>query len=392
MNDVPLPRPLSLPRRQADAVLLDAALAASVAGVVAAAMAVNLGGSRQPDVFAYLFAGGLGALMLVRRNAPVLTLLATAIGLLGYYVAGYPSVGLALPVAAALYSAAEAGYLRWAVGTAFGLLVVSTTARLLEGQDVAYLFGYELATTLTVMAAAMALGDAMRARRRLLDDQAERLLQVADRKEREAAARIEQERLRIARDLHDVLAHTVSVISIHADVATEALADDKDATADALHHIHTASTGAARELRATVGLLRGDGTERQVRPTGSLAQLPDLAHQVQGNGLEVGLRIADGCPELPVAIDTTVYRIVQEALTNTVRHANASRADVTVDHRAGSVFVEVTDDGRGAVADIDGHGLAGMRERAALLGGSVRAGNRQEGGFQVRAELPVRRT
>src|SRR5262245_34839567 len=161
--------------------------------------------------------------MIGRRRWPVGVLLVTAAGLLVYYMLGYPPVGLAVPVAAALYSAAEAGRLRWAIGTAAGLVAVSTFFRIREGDDLAYLLGYEFAVTATLMAAVIALGEAVRSRRGW---QAElrRQARAADlEREQETAHRVEQERLRIARDLHDVLAHTISIVSLHSDVAREAL-------------------------------------------------------------------------------------------------------------------------------------------------------------------------
>ncbi len=367
--------------------LVDAALGLAVVLVVAAAITANLGGERPPDLFAYLFAAGLGALMFVRRRYPILALTATAVGILAYYTAGYPPIGLAVPAAAALYSAAEVGRVRWAVGTAVGLLVVSTTFRVWEGDDLAYLFGYELASSAALMAAAVALGDGVRSRRLWHAEQRERVRRLELDREQEAARRVEEERLRVARELHDVLAHSVSVISLHSDVATEALHDDPAAALEALHHIRSASSEAGRELRTTVGLLRGTA-ERD--PTSGLDHLDRLVASTTAGGLPVSVRI-DGEPAaLPVVVDTTAYRIVQESLTNALRHADAGRAEVMLRYTTDGLEIRVTDDGRGANGSGSaGHGVAGMRERAALLGGTLQAAALDDGGFQVRATLPV---
>lgn len=355
---------------------VDAALAVAVALVIAVAITANVGDGRAPDLVAYLFAAGLGLLMLVRRRYPALALVATAVGIVGYYIADYPPVGLAVPVAAALYSAAEQGRLRLAAGVALGLLALSTGFRISEGADLGYLLGYELAWSVALMAGAVALGDSVRSRRLLRAEQIVREEQ-----------RAEQERLAIARDLHDVLAHTVAVISLQSDVAREALEDGDSAAADdALATIRTASGEATRELRSTVSLLRQPAGRAA---SGSLEHVEQLVHTMAGAGLPVNLRV-DGEPTaLPAVIDTTAYRIVQESLTNAMRHANASRVDVHLSYGPDRLEIRVVDDGGGGRVDRGGHGLAGMRERAELIGGTLRAGN-TGGGFEVAASVPTR--
>ncbi|MQA81063.1 MAG: sensor histidine kinase [Streptosporangiales bacterium] len=369
--------------------VVDAVLGAAVAVVVAVAIAANLGGQRSPEPLAYLFALGLGLLMLVRRRYPVLALVATSVGLLAYYVGDYPPVGLALPVAAALYSAAEQDRLRWAVGMSVALLAISTFFRVREGDDLGYLLGYELATTVAVMAAAVALGDGVRARRMYRAEQRRREALMLAEREHEAAERVEQERLRIARDLHDVLAHTVAVVSIQSDVATEALDDEDDeATRAALATIRSASSEATRELRSTLAVLRRPAEGEPVLPTGSLRHLDTVVSATTESGLPVDLRV-EGEPEpLPAVVDTTAYRIVQESLTNALRHADADRVELVLRYSADRLEIQVTDDGHGGDAGT-GRGVTGMRERAELVGGTVAAGSHPGGGFRVSAVLPV---
>ncbi|MFI7514372.1 sensor histidine kinase [Micromonospora echinofusca] len=379
-------RLVGLPR----ATVLDLVIGAAVSIVVAAAITANVGGDRGRDVPAYLFAVGLGALVLLRRRAPAIVLVVSAAGLVAYYVAGYPPVGLALPLAAALYSAAEAGQLRWAVLVGLGLLVVSTAFRAVQGASVAYLVGFELASSVAIMAAAVALGDGVRSRRLRRREQRWRLRQLERDHAREAARRVEEERLRIARDLHDVIAHHISVISLHAGVADEALDDDPVAARAALGHVRSATTQVVRELRTTLGLLRDPAGAEPRQPVAGLARLDDLAAGARAAGLRVAVRRRGELTGLPAAVDSTAYRLVQEALTNALRHADAGSVEIDVVRGPRAVAVAVRDDGRGQRGDASrGYGLGGIRERTALLGGTVTAGNRPGGGFEVRAELPL---
>ncbi|MEV4461642.1 histidine kinase dimerization/phosphoacceptor domain-containing protein, partial [Microbispora sp. NPDC049633] len=206
--------------------VLDVVAGAVVTAVIAVAIGANVGGTSAPPAGAYLAALGFGALLTVRRRFPLLVLLVSAAGLFGYYAAGLPPIGLALPLAAALYVAAEAGRVRWAAGTAVVVAGVSTLFRLLEGDDPAFLFGLETTSAVALMAAVIALGDGRRSRRLLRAEMRRREEAAAAEREREAARRTQEERLRIARELHDALGHTTTVISLQAAVAAEALPGD----------------------------------------------------------------------------------------------------------------------------------------------------------------------
>lgn len=326
---------------------VDVSLSAGVALVVSVAIVVDLEG-RGPDRLAYSLALVLGVLLLARRTFPVLVLLASSVALLGYYVAGYPPVGLALPVAVALYTAAEAGRLRWAIGTALGLSVISVIARTSEGDDLGYLLGYDLWVDVALMTATVAFGDGVRARRLLRQQQRRVLAQERADRAMAAGQLVEQERLRIARDLHDVLAHTMSVISLHADVATEALADDQQAVLVALGHIRTASSQANGELRATLGLLREPPEPSLRHPVSGLSDVAVAVDSTTASGLPVTMQVQGAVRPLPAVVGATAYRIVQEALTNAIRHAHASRADVRLRYTSTGLDISVTDDGQGA--------------------------------------------
>jgi signal transduction histidine kinase len=340
--------------------------------IVAVAVAADVRGDGVHPV-AYLFAAGFGALMLVRRRHPVGVLVATGVGLLGYYALGLPPIGLALPVGAALYSAAEAGRLRWATATAAGLVAISSAARSLGGEDPGYLYAYELPTTVAVMAAAILLGDVVRTRRLWRAE-------AADRAAREVDRRMQHERVALARDLHDVLAHTISVVTLHADVAAEAIEDGNTSAArTAVRRVREASGGAARELRGTLAALRAD----EDPPAGVLARLGELTG---GAPVEV---VVDGTERpLPQVVDSTAYRIVQEALTNARRHAAGHPVRLTIGYRPSSLELTIVNEGA-AEARAGGHGLRGMRERVALLGGTLHAGRAEDGTFVVAATLPA---
>ncbi|WP_084958450.1 sensor histidine kinase [Thermoactinospora rubra] len=365
---------------------VDALVGAGVTLAVSVVISAGQGGRQHPDALAYVWAAGLGALMLIRRHHPRTVLALSALGLFAYYAAGYPAVGLAVPVAAALFSAAEAGRLRAAVVTALTVVGFSLLFRLLEGQDAAFVVGYDLIPHLALMAAAVALGDGVRSRRSQQAQQRQIAELTARQYAQEAERRVHAERLAIARDLHDSIGHTVSVISLHADVAREALSRDQAAVADALGLIRDAATRTMRELRRTVALLRTPG--EPPRSSASLSNLESLADTARAAGIAVETAVS--VPgRLPDTVDAAAYRIAQEAVTNVVRHSAATRLSITGRVEGGALHLCVADDGTAVPAAVPmGHGIAGMSERARSLGGTLTA-RREEGGFVVRAELPL---
>jgi len=373
--------------------LVDVALAAVASGSALAAMYARLEPeAREADALAYALILALGAPMLVRRQRPVLALMATVGVLVVYYALGYSAVGIAVPLAPALFSVAETG--RWRLGALAGtlLLAAATLWRLYDENEDRVIVGYDLATTFAVMAAVIAWGDAVRSRREWQRELARRMAAAEVDREREADRRVADERLRIARDVHDVVGHTVAVISIQADVAREALYDDLPAARGAIDTIRRTSRQALSDLRAVVGLLRGErGEADSTQPSPGLAQLAQLVDATCTEQLRAVLRVEGEPFPLPSAVDTTAHRVVQEALTNVIRHADATAVDVLVRYGDGSVELEISDDGRGAVGAPDGFGLHGMQQRVHLLGGDLTAANRHQGGFAVRAVLPVAR-
>jgi signal transduction histidine kinase len=209
-------------------------------------------------------------------------------------------------------------------------------------------------------------------------------------REEKARAAVAEERVRIARELHDVVAHAISVIVLQARGGRRSLATDPGETREALDTIEAMGSEALAEMRRLLGMLRRDDEEIALAPQPSLRYLDALAAQVREAGLPVDLSVEGESTELPPGVDLSAYRIVQEALTNALKHARPATARVVVCYRENDLELEIADTGAGASAsDGEGHGLAGMRERVSLYGGKIEAGPRDGGGFAVRARLPL---
>jgi signal transduction histidine kinase len=210
-------------------------------------------------------------------------------------------------------------------------------------------------------------------------------------REEERRRRADEERLAIARDLHDVLAHSISLINVQAGVALHLIDEQPEQARTALAAIKEASGEALREVRSALGTLRGAGESAPRAPAPSLSRLNELVSGAEGVGLRVAVEVTGRARPLPVEVDQAAFRIVQEALTNVRRHAEAGAATVRLDYGEEELEVGIEDDGRGPAGASagDGSGIDGMRERARALGGSFEAGARPEGGFRVRAHLPL---
>jgi signal transduction histidine kinase len=212
-------------------------------------------------------------------------------------------------------------------------------------------------------------------------------------REREAAARIAvaEERARIARELHDIVAHAVSVMVLQVGAVRHKLPDTLGEDRDALRSVEQAGRTALTEMRRLLGAMRSNGDDPELAPQPGLERLDALVHEVDRAGLPVRLHVEGDPVPLPPAIDLSAYRIVQEGLTNALKHAQAGHADVTVRYGSDDLEIEVRDDGDGAsVSDGLGHGLVGVRERVKIYGGEMTAGTAPEGGFVLSTRLPLR--
>ncbi|MGH3389925.1 MAG: sensor histidine kinase, partial [Actinomadura sp.] len=223
----------------------------------------------------------------------------------------------------------------------------------------------------------------------------ERAAQAARTRAEEERRQSSEERLRIARELHDVLAHNISMINVQAGVALHLMDERPEQARTALAAIKEASKEALTEMRSVIGVLRQQGDDDAPRtPTAGLARLTELAGRARSAGLTVHVETAGPSRQLPSSVDLAAFRIIQESLTNVTRHAGPGpvSAWVRITYGEGDVAVEVDDDGRGGLLladDSGGSGLPGMRERAMALGGEFSAGPRPGGGFRVRARLPL---
>jgi signal transduction histidine kinase len=243
-------------------------------------------------------------------------------------------------------------------------------------------------------------GAAMIITRRAVRDRelrAETLAAKAELLERERELRaheaVAEERARIARELHDLVAHNVSVMVVQAGAERHALAPDQESTREALTSIEGAGRQALAEARRLLGMLRQDGQGEELAPQPSLEQVEFLVEQIERAGLPVKLSIDGERTPLPAGVDLCAYRVVQESLTNALKHAGPAHAEVLLRYAPHALDVEVRDDGAGAAqpnGDGAGHGLIGMRERVALYGGRFHTGPREDGpGFEVRAHIPL---
>jgi signal transduction histidine kinase len=330
--------------------------------------------------------------LLWRRSHPSLVLLvvAAAFGLkilLGFNP-GIAGVGLLV----AMYSVAayEFGVRRLVFLVAAGLFFVA-------GFVVFGVTGNPRSFAITVpslfFVTAWLIGDYLRTRRAYvaqLEDRAARLERERDQDRRLAA---DEERTRIARELHDVVAHDVSVIAIQAGAARAVQATRPEAAAQALGLIETTARDTLIELNRLLGVLRAsNGAAPDRRPQPGIGQLAGLVEELRAAGLEVDARVEGEARPLPPAVDLSAYRIVQEATTNVLKHARARRVDIRVHYAETMLALDIRDDGADNGADpasSSGHGLIGMRERVALFGGELRAGRNPAGGFSVHARLPL---
>ncbi|MEU6703666.1 sensor histidine kinase [Streptomyces wuyuanensis] len=328
------------------------------------------------------------AVLLVRRRHPVAALYAVVVVTLVYLGAGYPYGPVFLTVAVAVFSAVVAGHRRPAWG-AVGLLWAGHLliahrlyAYLPPPGDRAAAWGQELVGAAWI-AAVLAAAEAVRVRReQWAREDAER--QAAEKR------RADEERLRIARELHDVLAHSISVINVQAGVGLALLDSDPEQARTALTTIKAASKEALGEVRQVLDTLRAPG-EAPRTPAPGLGRLPELVEQAAGAGLRVEVVTEGKETALVPGADLAAFRIVQEALTNVVRHSGSRTARVEVAYAPGRLALTVDDEGPATGGDHggSGRGLVGMRERAAALGGTIEAGPRADGGFRVHAELPI---
>jgi signal transduction histidine kinase len=342
-----------------------------------------------PADLGYLLLAVSGLVLVGRRRWPVAVFATTVACSVAYYAAGYPDGPGWVGLFVAIYTVAALGDGRRSLRiVAAGIAVLAvewlSVADLQSFNPAGWVF-FRIGTA--VMAAA--LGESVRGRRALAAEAEERAARAEQTKEEEARRRVDAERLRIAREVHDTVAHAIAVINVQAGVTAHVLDKRPEQARETLVTIEQTSARALGELRTTLGMLR-DADDRRA-PTPGLGQVEELVGMAREAGLDVKLEVASPARELPSATDQAAYRILQESITNAIRHAGPARVTVSLTYGPDDLELRVADDGRGPLATgaESGRGIVGMRERAALLGGELTAGPRPGGGFQVQASLPL---
>ena len=370
--------------------MLDAVLAVAAFGLSAAALAAAdpvAADVREPDLAAYALVAVYSASPVVRRWTPVVAVfIGLAVGV-AFAAAQYP-VALTPVVLLSIYTAAA--------------VLPQRRARLLLAAAV--VFGVVGATSSpgptdvgvpALIVSAWLLGNYVGSRRRYTTELEEKNRLLEQARIELADRAVTEERLRIARELHDVVAHTMSVVAVHAGTGRMVAEEDPAAAREALVTIETTTRSALMEMRRMLGVLRGAAGDEPGRlaPAPGLGDLDALVADVVRSGVTVEVRVEGDRTDVPAGVDLAAYRIVQEALTNVIKHAGRVRASVAVRYTADAVTVEIDDEGPARLGAPSapvamGHGLAGMRERVAMYHGDLDVGPGPIGGFHVAARLP----
>jgi signal transduction histidine kinase len=341
-----------------------------------------VGDNENLDAIAYPCCAIAGGAFAVRRSYPVVTLALTTVAISVYGATAQPGGPVYLTVFLAALNLAALRPMRtwlpWTVAAAVALVAADWAGR-------SFSF-HIIPAALLLVALPRVVGDAVRARRLRMETLEARVGMA----EQETLRRVAEERLRIAREVHDVVGHGLATVTLRAGVADHVAERDPDEVRAALQAIRKISRESLAELSALLGVLRAEG-EAERAPTPDLDALPRLVDGLRDAGMDVALEAdTNGGGPVPEVVAAAGYRIVQEALTNVARHAGAgAAARVRVARHDGVVEIEVRDDGVGASALTPGGGLIGMRERAAAVGGRLEAGSAPGGGFRVWASLPV---
>lgn len=356
---------------------VDGLLAVGLGAAVTIAIAVSPEpNARTPDLFAFALAAAIAALVFVRRRWPLRVLMATAALLLAYYWLDYPGIAPAVPLSVALGTAAASLPSRWPIGVAAFFVVASFAGR----QSPTSVVLADVVRDAALLLSVVLLGLTVRSR-------ADRLAQAEARLRLTVERRVAEERVRIARDVHDIVGHTVAAMTVQAGLAADAFERDPAQAKQALQAVRSSGRAAMAELHSTVRVLR---TAAPFEHAPGLADLGGLRERAEAAGLDCVIERTGEAGSVPALVETTLYRIAQEALTNVIKHAHAKTVRIAVRDTEDHVVLEVTDDGVGPSGSVvEGYGLTGMAERAASVGGTVTSGAGERDGFLVRAELPV---
>ncbi len=378
--------------RRLDPRLVDGFLALLIAIVSLPAILPAVEGSRRDaDGWSIALILLMSLPIAYRRIAPDVVMGTTGLATVAYYTLGYPDTLAALGTLIALYSVAAHGNRKIAVQALIGTVIgLSISVLVTELGDLTLQI---LISNYIIYGTAWVIGDNMRTRRAYtqeLEARADRLERERETQSRDAVI---DERRRIAREMHDVVAHNVSVMVVQAGAARRIIESKPEQARDALSSIEMTGRQALTEMRRLTGVLRREG-ESYKAPQPGLRYLEKLIEQTREAGLPVEVTIEGQPYELPQGADLSAFRIVQEALTNSLKHAGPSQASVCIKYSPDRLELRVTDNGRGAAerlsnGSVAGHGLVGMRERVAMFGGDLKSGPLPGGGYEVQATLPL---
>jgi signal transduction histidine kinase len=380
----------------------DLILVAIVIAVIELNVAVGGGSGAAPlDAWSYTIGAVIALPLLARRRWPLAVLLITFGEMIVFYAVHRRNISPAPLMAVPTYDAALAGYLAWAIAIPMVIMVAGLFAVSLSGVALVDVLA-DFLPSFAIFILAVALGEVVRGRRALAAETARRLALADEERRSEAARLLAEERLRIARELHDTVAHSMATITVQAGSALHVLsAEQDDRLRDALLAIRQTSKSALGEMRAVLGQLRGDADSGSAAETGlGLDRLSELSAAVTAAGSPVRVSVEGEPGPLPSAVDHAAYRILQESLTNVLRHAESGTpADVCLRYTPDSVEITVSNNGHAPAPSSGtqavsspgaGNGLRGMRERATATGGHLEAGPSPDGGFIVTAKLPRR--
>lgn len=330
----------------------------------------------------------------MRRSLPWGALVLSGVGAALYQMQPYPPAFTVLAPMIAVYSLAA--YSRRRVVALVGLGIAGLAIAV---PAFAFSFGVrwvaETVGSLTLLIAATMLGDASRSRRAYIAEVEMRAAEAERTREEEALRRVDEERIRIAREVHDIVAHSLAIVTVQAAAAEATLTTDSDQALESVRNIRATGRSALAELRSMLDVLRTGDSEMQLTPAADLGHLEQLLAPVRDAGLTVNVDCRGDLTAIPAYASLSGYRIVQEALTNAVRHARATRVELRLSVDAEMLDIEVSDDGVGAPPtklDDGGHGIEGMRERVDALGGSFEIGPAPTRGVRVRATIPLTRS
>jgi signal transduction histidine kinase len=355
-----------------------------------AELAQVIGATGTPSGPALVLAVVAGGALVLRRTAPLAVLATTGAATLAIFALGDDPSGVSGLIA--LYTTAALCERRVSLAALVVAAVIAATGSALTadtpGRETSAWFGSIIAVTLTV--GIWALGAYAQTQRRYRRELQERAAYAEREREQLSRIAVHEERASIARELHDIVAHSVSVMLVGVRGARDVLRTSPDAADDTLARVEKSGEQSLAELRRILALLREPEQRPESHPQPSLSELTELVASYRAAGLPVRLEVTGESTPLPGGVELSVYRIVQEALTNALKHSDATNVTVTLAFRDDDLELEVVDDGAATPgAATTGQGLIGMRERVALLGGELEAGQRGGGGFRVAARLPV---